>query len=126
MVAQPVFADMPRGEWWLAFNDPILNALEMEVTDANQNLQAALAAYSQERAAVDAAGAALFPIIQADASSNREHESRNRPLFNTNGPQTFRDNIVSADATYDVDVFGRLRNALAASQALTRSWRGGS
>jgi NodT family efflux transporter outer membrane factor (OMF) lipoprotein len=121
VIGQPVVAEMPRGDWWTVFNDPILNSLEAEVTDANQNLAAAFASYQAARAAVDAAGAALFPIVQADASSARERESINRPLFNTSNIHTFNDNIVSADATYDVDVFGRLRNALASTQAQTEA-----
>ncbi len=114
--AEPA-AQYPRGEWWRAFNDDILTILEAEVTDANQNLLGALAAYEQSHQAVDAAGAALFPVVDANASSMRERESPNRPLFNTAGQITFNDHIVSLDATYDVDVFGRLRNALASSES---------
>ncbi len=120
VVAQPL-AEFPRGEWWHAFNDPILDSLEAEVTDANQNLYAAFSAFQQSRAAVDAAGAALFPIIQTDASSTRERQSINRPLLSKTGEITFNDHILSADATYDVDVFGRLRNSLAVAEAGTEA-----
>jgi NodT family efflux transporter outer membrane factor (OMF) lipoprotein len=115
-VANPSSAVYPRGEWWHVFNDPILDALEAEVTDANQNLKASLASYEQARAAVDAAGSALLPLVQSSASSTRERESVNRPLFSQgNSPVEYSDHIVSVDATYEIDVWGRLRNTLAAA-----------
>jgi NodT family efflux transporter outer membrane factor (OMF) lipoprotein len=114
--AQPSAA-FPRGEWWRVFNDPILNTLEDETTDANQNLRAALDAYEQARSAVDAASSALFPVLNADASSTRERESRHRPLYSSSSPVNYNDDIASLDATYEVDVFGRLRNTLAEASA---------
>jgi NodT family efflux transporter outer membrane factor (OMF) lipoprotein len=114
--AQPSAA-FPRGEWWRVFDDPILDTLEDETTDANQNLRAALDAYEQARSAVDAASSSLFPVLNADSSVTRERESRHRPLFSTSAPVTYDDDIASLDATYEVDVFGRLRNALAEASA---------
>ena len=115
--AQPAAAAIPRGEWWRVFNDPILDLLEAETTDANQNLRAALAAFEQSQAEVQGADAALFPLLNADASSTRNQQSRNRPLFSTTSPTHYSDHIVSLDASYDIDVFGRLRNSLAAAEA---------
>ena len=115
--AEPAAAQFPKGEWWRAFNDDILNILEAEVTDANQSLQAGLAAAEQNSEAVQAAGAALFPLIQADASATREHQSVNRPLFGSSTLHTYNDHIVSLSGTYDLDVFGRLRNSLAVAQS---------
>ena len=40
--AQPAEAS-PRGEWWKAFNDAVLDALEADAITANQNLKAAAA-----------------------------------------------------------------------------------
>ncbi|MFA9218818.1 MAG: hypothetical protein ACEQSK_17170, partial [Sphingomonadaceae bacterium] len=39
----------PRGEWWLAFNDPALTELVAEATKANANLQVAAARVKQAR-----------------------------------------------------------------------------
>src|SRR5690349_25087124 len=49
----------PRGKWWEAFNDPVLNELEERVVAANQTLRAAEANYRQARAAVTGARAGL-------------------------------------------------------------------
>ena len=48
-VAQAAEAQ-PRGQWWLAFNDPALNALVDEATRANANLAVAAARVKQARA----------------------------------------------------------------------------
>ena len=36
-----------KGQWWLVFNDPVLNDLEGKVDVSNQNLKMAEAAYRQ-------------------------------------------------------------------------------
>src|ERR1700683_75636 len=41
----------PRGDWWRAYRNPQLDALESQVGDANQNLKAAFARLAQARAA---------------------------------------------------------------------------
>ena len=67
----------PRGNWWEAFNDPDLNALEAQVDISNQTIQAAAAAMREARAATQAARAALFPVVSADAACAAQ-QSRGR------------------------------------------------
>src|SRR5476649_799533 len=62
VVAQPKDA-VPKGKWWEAFNDPVLNGLEEQVEVSNQTLAAAKARYRQARAAVQSARSQLFPIF---------------------------------------------------------------
>jgi NodT family efflux transporter outer membrane factor (OMF) lipoprotein len=114
-VAVPA-AQMPRGQWWLVFQDPMLNDLEAQIQDANQDLQAAIARFENARAAVEYARASLFPVVTGNASSLRERESRNRPLIGATSPTYYGDHVVGLDATYEVDVFGRLRNAATAAE----------
>jgi hypothetical protein len=49
IVAQPLDA-IPKGAWWSAFNDPVLDGLEKRVVINNQTVAAAEAAYRQARA----------------------------------------------------------------------------
>jgi len=42
--------DAPRGAWWEAFKDPVLNDLEKRAETASPTLAAALARYDQARA----------------------------------------------------------------------------
>src|SRR6516165_7248028 len=50
-VARPADA-APKGKWWEAFNDPVLNGLVEQVSVSNQSLKAAEARYTQAVAAV--------------------------------------------------------------------------
>ena len=48
-IAQPR-DQIPRGKWWEIFGDPQLNALEEQVSEANQNVKVAEARFRQARA----------------------------------------------------------------------------
>jgi len=50
-IARPL-DDIPRGKWWEIFGDPLLNALEEQVSEANQNVKIAEARFSQARALI--------------------------------------------------------------------------
>ena len=43
---------IPRGKWWEVFGDPQLNALEEQVSQANQNVKVAEAHFRQARAMI--------------------------------------------------------------------------
>ena len=47
--AQPRDAE-PKGNWWDAFSDPVLNELAQQVSVSNQSLAASEAQYRQARA----------------------------------------------------------------------------
>jgi NodT family efflux transporter outer membrane factor (OMF) lipoprotein len=91
---------LERGPWWELFDDPVLNGLVAQVEVSNQNVAAAIAAYEQARALTREQRAALFPQVNLDASANR-----------TGGPDrpTSRSYSVNLGATWEPDVFGRLR-----------------
>src|SRR5262249_32505094 len=55
--------EAPRGEWWVAFGEPELDALIQEVDVSNQTIQAAEAQVRFARAAIQAARAGLFPVV---------------------------------------------------------------
>ena len=65
--AQPSSA-AERQDWWTAFGDPTLDALEARVIASNQTVAAAEAAYRQAVAVVRIDRAALFPTISASGS----------------------------------------------------------
>lgn len=52
-----------KGDWWMIFNDPILDALERKVLVSNQNLAASKAAYDQAQAMVREQRAATLPSV---------------------------------------------------------------
>jgi NodT family efflux transporter outer membrane factor (OMF) lipoprotein len=107
--------DAPRGPWWQMYHDPKLNALEDDVTNANQNLKIALAQYEEARAAAEVARAAYFPIVTANASATRQQTSMN--VANKGGTTLYNDYILGAGLNYEIDVWGKVRNAVSAAES---------
>ena len=61
----------PKGDWWTAFHDPLLDQLEPMVAVSNQTVRQDYANYQQALAEVRVASAQLFPTIGAEASATR-------------------------------------------------------
>src|SRR5467141_5248018 len=99
----------------MLFQDPQLDALEARVGSANQNLKAAFARLQQARAGTRIARADLFPTLSAGSSATRAKTSANAPtLF----PGRIYNNFdLEADLSYEVDVWGRVRNAVSSARA---------
>lgn len=115
-VAQPQDA-ASRGDWWSIFNDPQLDGLERAASNANQNLKAAFARLQQARADTRIARADLFPQLTSEASVTRARTSPNSPRFLPGYPSTGTDFNLQADVSYEVDLWGRVRNEVASARA---------
>ena len=113
-LAKPDTADTPRGTWWQVFNDPVLNDLENKLINANQNLKAAIARYDEARAGTRIARANYFPIITGTADTGRQQASKT--VSNARTMSLYNDTLVSADASYELDVWGRVRNAVRSAE----------
>jgi NodT family efflux transporter outer membrane factor (OMF) lipoprotein len=109
--------DQPRGDWWLSFGDSALDTLEPQVELANQDLAAALASYEQARAYVVQAESQFYPSLAHNSQLSDNRQSDNRPLRGANEPDYYGNNFVDATAGYEVDLWGRIRDAVAASKA---------
>jgi NodT family efflux transporter outer membrane factor (OMF) lipoprotein len=98
------------GNWWTIFQDPQLDALELQVNVSNQNLKAAAAQFQQARAALHYSRADYFPTVTAGLSGARTRTSAHRPPPNSifNGITT-NDFTLPVDVSYQVDVWGRIR-----------------
>jgi NodT family efflux transporter outer membrane factor (OMF) lipoprotein len=114
--AKPADA-LPRGEWWRIYHDPQLDRLESAMEQANPNLAAALARFEQARAYTDQLHAGLFPSVDAGASLSDDRQSDNRPLRGANQPNVYDANTVGMGANFDLDLWGRVRNLVAAGKA---------
>ncbi|KQX25723.1 MULTISPECIES: efflux transporter outer membrane subunit [unclassified Sphingomonas] len=105
-----------RGEWWKAFDDPVLDDLIARAAQASPTLEAALARYGQARAAARIEAADLFPRIDAAADAGRQRLSGNR--FNGTGvAPTYDQYTVGATLDYELDLWGRIRNSARAARA---------
>ena len=114
--AQPADAQ-PRGPWWSVFHDSQLDALETQVTASNQNLKAAFARLQQARAQMRYVRASYLPTITASAGASRTRTSLNAPQYSAVKPSTQNNLLLESDLSYEIDVFGRVRNSVAAARA---------
>jgi outer membrane protein, multidrug efflux system len=106
-----------RGRWWTMFGDVQLDALEDGLTGANQNLKAALARLEQARAQTRFARAAWFPTLTASASATRGETSTYAATYVAGKPRTGTSYDLGGDLSYEIDLFGRIRNTVAGARA---------
>ena len=104
------------GKWWQAFGDPTLSSLEERLEAGNPSLAAAAARYAEARAEARLTRADLFPQVAAEADYGRARESANRP-FSPGTTQTFGTATLGASLSYELDLFGRIRNSVRAATA---------
>jgi len=113
-----------RGPWWTVFQDTTLDALESQVTDANQDLKAAFARLQEARAQTRIVRAGQFPSATADASANRTRASVNSPTYDSREPADYSDFIAGVSLSYEIDLFGRVRNTIAGARATEQATAG--
>jgi outer membrane protein, multidrug efflux system len=100
--------------WWGTFGDPVLDGLEGRIEAANPSLAAAVARYDQALGQLGVSRAALFPTATVGGSARRARSSENAPTA-TSG-RTFNDYTVSGSLSYELDLFGRIRNGIKAGR----------
>jgi NodT family efflux transporter outer membrane factor (OMF) lipoprotein len=114
--AQP--ADrLPRDSWWTLYDSAELDQLQTRLISGSPTLAAAFANYAQARALSDQARAGLFPTVGLNASATRNRDSVNAPLrLPASGPY-FNDNSIGGSVSYELDLWGQIRNEVAAGEA---------
>jgi NodT family efflux transporter outer membrane factor (OMF) lipoprotein len=115
--------DLIRGSWWKMFDDPLLNELEQQVDVSNQSLALAAANYRVARALVGEARAQLFPTVTTAPSVTRStFGSGTSSTSGTTSTSPTRSSSSTTtqfqlpfDATWEADLWGRIRNTVNAS-----------
>ena len=97
------------GTWWTIFQDPQLNALELQVNVSNQNLKAAEAQFQQARAVLRYYRADYYPTATAGLSATRTRISGNSPTSSLLRGATYNDFVLPFSVSYQADVWGRVR-----------------
>jgi outer membrane protein, multidrug efflux system len=117
-LAQPS-ANQPRGTWWNVFGDSELNRLECQATTNNQQLAAAIANFQQARALVNISKAGYFPQLSATPGFNRQRTSANQFSRGAvaGSSSTFNTFSVPLDASWELDLWGRVRRTVEGSRA---------
>lgn len=105
----------PDERWWEALHDEQLNQLVAAALSDNPSLRATLARVRQAEALAGVAKAATQPRVDAAASADRElysaHSTIPAPLA---GNYAWK-NTATLSGSYDLDLWGRNRDALAAA-----------
>jgi NodT family efflux transporter outer membrane factor (OMF) lipoprotein len=112
--AQP--ADrIDRDGWWTMYGDTQLDDLETRLLANNTDLRAAYAHYQQAQAFVAQVESGLYPTISASAVPLRERQSDTAPLRG-NGPAEYNSATLGASASYNLDLWGRVRDSVVAGK----------
>lgn len=101
---------LKRASWWELYQDPQLNALAVRVESANQDVRQAEARVRQAQAALREARAQRYPFVGAGATANRSRVVNN-------GPGTSTSFQASLDASWEPDLWGRVRRTIEAGEA---------
>jgi NodT family efflux transporter outer membrane factor (OMF) lipoprotein len=102
---------VPKGDWWTALDDPLINELEPQVRVNNQTVRADYANYQQAIALVHEASAQLYPTLGATGSATRSRAS------NVTGNQF----TLEGTASWSPDIWGKVRRQIESNAASAQS-----
>jgi multidrug efflux system outer membrane protein len=118
--------------WWSSFDDPMLTSLIERATSSNLDLRTAMLRIDEARTQRAISAAAYWPKLSVDAAYSRQRLSETTPtgsLFNSVGnlrlpggagisiPNPYNQFQLSADASWEIDLFGRVRRSVEAADA---------
>jgi NodT family efflux transporter outer membrane factor (OMF) lipoprotein len=126
--------NVTRGKWWEIFGDTDLNGLEDQIDVNSQTIAQAEANYRGARAAVRVARSALYPQLTTGPSvtgtrfsANSSPSSKSTPTtpagtttptspsVSTSGPSSYGLAEIPFDASWDADIWGRIRRTIESS-----------
>ena len=136
-------------EWWSGFHDPVLTGLIRRAGTGNLDIRAATARLAQSRAQRGVTAAEQYPQINGNTSATRQRLSRNgaSSIFSGGGggsPGTASNGLGGAqggaipsrgsippfdlfqagfDASYELDLWGRVRRAVESADATLEASR---
>jgi len=132
----PAWVEVPKGvssdnpgeltHWWTLFKDPMLDSLIEQAMRANKDLKIAQARIRESRAQQTVAASSLYPKVDAGASYSRSRASQHAdPSTLTGGAVEMNNPLDGAldlykpgfDASYEIDIFGRVRRSVEAATA---------
>ena len=114
------FSEQPYdARWWTQLDDPTLEALEVSALAANHDVQAAVARLDQARAIFDEDSRLRYPRVTAAAAIGVREQAvpglSDTPVAVT----TYQAGLF---ASWELDLFGRVRSAVAAARANAESF----
>jgi NodT family efflux transporter outer membrane factor (OMF) lipoprotein len=112
---------LSRGTWWELYGDATLNGLESRIEKDNPTLAQAIARYDAERGYLEEAQSSILPTFGAGGHANTDRQSDHRPLRSANQPSYYGDDLAGVSFSWDLDLWGRIRNEVAAGKAQAQS-----
>jgi multidrug efflux system outer membrane protein len=118
--------------WWSAFDDSMLTSLIERAAGSNLDLRTAVLRIDEARAQRAISSAAYWPKLSVDAAFSRQRLSETTPtgsLFSSVGnlhppggggisiPNPYNQYQLSANASWEIDLFGRVRRSVEAADA---------
>ncbi|MHC5144519.1 MAG: efflux transporter outer membrane subunit [Planctomycetota bacterium] len=104
--------------WWTVFDDPILEVLIQCSSAENLDLKISAARIMESRALLGVASGEYWPNVDAAGFYSRDRVSENGLIAPPSGdvdPTNL--NSIGVDATWEVDVFGRISRSVESAQA---------
>lgn len=120
----PSHPAVARGEaqvtnWWQVFDDPILTELINLAAQRNLDYQTAVAVALEYRHRLAAAKGEYWPSLDGSASAVNQRSSENTATPSTGATTTAY--TLSADAAWEIDLFGGVRRGVESSLATYQS-----
>jgi len=115
-LATPTSADWPDGDWWESYGDVQLAQLIDEGLKGSPDAVAAAARFRRAQGLAQAAGGSLLPSLDAQGKGGVEKQSYYLGIPPAFVPHGWKDTGQAAlNFSFDLDVWGRNRAALAAA-----------
>jgi NodT family efflux transporter outer membrane factor (OMF) lipoprotein len=119
--AQPDAAAAPKGDWWTAFHDPLLDELEPQVAVSNQTVRQSLANYQEALADVRLARASLFPTLGVTGSGTRQRAGTSTATT-LSGRNTVNNSAsLEGEVDWAPDFWGKVRRSIEESAATAQA-----
>lgn len=110
-------AETANTQWWKQFGDPVLDQLIADALANNKNVKIAAANVEQAAGVLTQTRAPLFPQVNYQGDASRQGLSKNATTSIPGGPTAFNSYQLFAGASWEIDLWGRVRRLSEAAQA---------
>ena len=119
--------NVTRGAWWTLFNDPTLNALEVQLNAGNQSIAAAMEAFMAARALTRQARSQFYPAVTVNPGITATRQpipggatpgttgSAPSGSSSVSASGTFSEFVLPFDASWAPDLWGRVSKTVKAN-----------
>lgn len=109
--------DVANTPWWEQFGDPVLNDLIGTALEGNNDLRIASARVEEYMGRLGVTRADFFPQASLAGEGYRTHVSDYNPVWSPTFKNPYSDHRVSVNASWEIDIWGRIRRANEAARA---------